>query len=466
MGSWDELCLICGLRPGGGPRMLYGDLWACLNMIIHSLEEQKLDLTLSKEELVEHIRKILLLFGDGKYYRPTSYETAIAGGSISPGPYFPFTYEYKSWNGWSAIAVGIFDKDFNGGAENAKGMAVTTRLVTHWTEWGGIFGGIEGSNGTEAVTTHASAGDDAFFCLRGPYSYLQSWIDRDSLPPRQTTFPLEPDMSFEGEFYEIVNYRAKRGYLIGTLDRIDYEGIDLALDQWQDTFWRTFSGAYELGRALKGGLRGNDLIPALLHDFCVWQTCPPDRWVSTDSPFHHSTKIQVSQSVTSTGHWQNIPAEIVIEILSNLSVKEVLYFASSCRQFHHRFGGCDFLAILLRAQFRLPLSGSYWFLPVPNVEGEVEKFCKACNGSKSGKPNVLLPKSSDVSVILDPEFPIVDFFRANYSSDSMRNRRRLWRISQQFRREWYRYRTEGYDDGNDYEELNDDDNAEKNYTYG
>ncbi|PVG01673.1 hypothetical protein CPB86DRAFT_871077 [Serendipita vermifera] len=440
MGSWDELCLICGLRPGGGPRALYGDLWACLNMIIQSLEEQKFDLTLSKEELLEHIRKILLLFRAAGYYTPTGYEMAIAGGSISPGPYFPFTYEYKSWNGWSAIAVGIFDRDFNGGAENAKGMAVTTRLVTHWTEWGGIFGGIEGSNGTEAVTTHASAGDDAFFCLR--------------------------DMSFEGEFYEIVNYRAKRGYYVGTLDRIDYEGIDLALDQWQDTFWRTFSGAYELGRALKGGLRGNDLIPALLHDFCVWQTCPPDRWVSTNSPLHHSTKIQVSQPVTSTGHWQNVPAEIVIEVLSNLSIKDVLSFTSSCRQFHHRFGGRDFLSILLRAQFRLPLSGSYWFLPVPNVEGEVEKFCKACIESISDKANVLLPKSSDVSVIFDPDFPLVDFFRANYSSDSMRNRRRLWRISQQFRQEWYRYRTKGYEDRSDEEGLNDEDNIENHYTNG
>ncbi|PVG01676.1 hypothetical protein CPB86DRAFT_823596 [Serendipita vermifera] len=370
MACWDELCLICGLRPEGGPRILFEDLDASLKMIIRSLEEQDIELKPSREQIV------------------------------------------------------------------------TIRLVHGWTGYGGGFTGIDGSD--KAVYTNASAGGVAFFCLRGPYSYLQSWIDRDSLPHQQTAFPLEPEMNFEGEFYEIVNRRGKRRNSVGTLDIINYEGIDCALDQFQDFFSGAFFGAYELGSALKGGLRGNDLIPALLRDFCVWQTCPPDRWLSINTPSHHCIADQPPKSVKSIGHWRNVPAEIVIAIFSDLSIKEVLSFTSSCSYFHHEFGSTHFLSMLLRTQLRLPLSGSYWFLPVDRVQGEVKKFGEACHKSKHTGANPPLPKLWEVSVVFDLDFPLLQFFRDNYTSDSMKNRRRLWRISQQFRAEWYRYRTEGY----------------------
>jgi hypothetical protein len=87
---------------------------------------------------------------------------------------------------------------------------VTTRLVYCATGYGGCFEGVEGIDGTtDDVETDASTNSNDFFCLRAPYFYLQKWIDRNSLPPRQTVFPLEPDMTFEGEFYEIVNYRGE-----------------------------------------------------------------------------------------------------------------------------------------------------------------------------------------------------------------------------------------------------------------
>jgi hypothetical protein len=62
----------------------------------------------------------------------------------------------------------------------------------------------------------------------------------------------------------------------GILRRIDYEGIDLTLCDFQGDFSRAYLGPWKLCRALKDGLRGNDLIPALLQDFNVWQTCPTD----------------------------------------------------------------------------------------------------------------------------------------------------------------------------------------------
>jgi hypothetical protein len=85
-------------------------------------------------------------------------------------------------------------------------------------------------------------------------------------------------------------------WCIGTLPCIDYEGIESTLcpskddygaevddDRFQAEFEGGFTGAVDLSRALVSGLRGEELIPALLCDFNVWQTCPSDRYGSTHS---------------------------------------------------------------------------------------------------------------------------------------------------------------------------------------
>ncbi|PVF92476.1 hypothetical protein CPB86DRAFT_183459 [Serendipita vermifera] len=148
------------------------------------------------------------------------------------------------------------------------------------TGYGACFTGIE--EGDSEVSTDARSSTLNFFCLRGPYLYLENWVDRDSLPPRQIAFPLEPNMSFEGEFYEIINTRLEsRKENIGTLPCIDYEGIDRAIspfrdnlgaenvdvDMFQDKFDGGFVGAASLSQALISGLRGEELIPALPRDF-------------------------------------------------------------------------------------------------------------------------------------------------------------------------------------------------------
>jgi hypothetical protein len=64
----------------------------------------------------------------------------------------------------------------------------------------------------------------------------------------------------------------------GRLDWVDYEGIEKKFEQFQDYFYPNDMIAFHLGQALGSGLRGNDLIPALLRDFEVWQACPTDRY--------------------------------------------------------------------------------------------------------------------------------------------------------------------------------------------
>jgi hypothetical protein len=144
-----------------------------------------------------------------------------------------------------------------------------------------------------------------------------------------------------------------------------------------------------------------------------------------------------------SGLWQNCPVEIVLEILLNLPIGHILSFTSSCRHFYHRFGNPEFLSLILRTWLRHPLSAAYWFLPVAAVKGEVEKFRKVCEESISSELLATASTSLDVSIVFEVDFPLLEFFRINYRTDSMKNRRWLWRISRQFREEWYRYRTEG-----------------------
>jgi hypothetical protein len=146
----------------------------------------------------------------------------------------------------------------------------------------------------------------------------------------------------------------------------------------------------------------------------------------------------------SCGSWRDLPTEIVLEILSDLSIEEVLSFNSSCRSFYHRYGNPSFLSHLLRAWLRQPLSDVYWFLPVATVKGEVDKFREVCEESRPSNAKVTDLESEGASMAFKTDFPLLEFFRANHSTDSMRNRRRLWRISQQFREIWHDYRTSGY----------------------
>jgi hypothetical protein len=64
-----------------------------------------------------------------------------------------------------------------------------------------------------------------------------------------------------------------------------YDAEEVDDDRFQDVFEGGFTGAVDLSRALVSGLGGEELIPELLRDFNVWQTCPPDRYGGTHFDF-------------------------------------------------------------------------------------------------------------------------------------------------------------------------------------
>jgi hypothetical protein len=127
MGVWEEMCIICGLVPGGGPRMLYCDLERSLEKLTKNIQGQNLQLDLDENQLRDELRKVLLFF-DPKHYESgyMAYKKAVMDGSIPLVTYFPFDFE--EWDGWKAIAIGIFEEprdfssDINGENKPSEGF--------------------------------------------------------------------------------------------------------------------------------------------------------------------------------------------------------------------------------------------------------------------------------------------------------------------------------------------------------
>lgn len=61
MGGWDELCLICGVKPGGGPIELFPDFGEPVNKLVGHVQQSNLDLNLDQAQLWEEIENLVLM---------------------------------------------------------------------------------------------------------------------------------------------------------------------------------------------------------------------------------------------------------------------------------------------------------------------------------------------------------------------------------------------------------------------
>ena len=106
-------------------------------------------------------------------------------------------------------------------------------------------------------------------------------------------------MALEGELYEIVNSRhgircmhAGLVYALvlmtrsslarnsGLLSGIQYGDIEKTLEHHQIRFLKARKGSKHTSHAISAGLRGTELLPAVLRDFQCWLSMRPDMWVS------------------------------------------------------------------------------------------------------------------------------------------------------------------------------------------
>jgi hypothetical protein len=101
--QWDELCLICGLKPKEGPKLLFPSREECLDKLVGHLNG--LETEMDGMQLWKELEDILSLLEEIQDADPDTYTYAMFR-EIYPGPlpYLPFNPGDPR-----VIAIGTFD---------------------------------------------------------------------------------------------------------------------------------------------------------------------------------------------------------------------------------------------------------------------------------------------------------------------------------------------------------------------
>ncbi|KDQ19418.1 hypothetical protein BOTBODRAFT_439102 [Botryobasidium botryosum FD-172 SS1] len=453
----DALCIISGIRPGGGPNHLFS----------RSEEERVLG------GLAEEIAQTSQMEADSVYDILNDAISSLGDSHCShdddADQLYEWPHRYENWQFFSnCVAVGHFDGD--GGPANVlrhhsskipSGRHIEVRRVCE--DDGGYFsrvivdasdpGGEPSFDGFTRVKWRPTdcdpvGGNPNVFALEGPFRYLEAWVDRDSLPDRRLAFPNDPEpMSFESEFYEIVNTRAApRRERDGTLPCIKYGGIEKTWERTQDFFLPALQGSKHVRRAILEGLRGADLLPALMRDFGCWMCVRPDVWPCVPEPFELAEYKPFAigpETVPGLTPFHTLPTELCLRIFHFVPISSLLSLASSCRSLRALLGQPGYLDRVVREAIIEPDGQLRWILPVASM-GERQSVESAAwawlpEDTERNDDDLRRP----VDPFLSPNFPHLAFLRACYESESMMNRRRYWDIAKQFEALWADYRIRG-----------------------
>lgn len=146
-------------------------------------------------------------------------------------------------------------------------------------------------------------------------------------------------------------------------------------------------------------------------------------------------------------HLKDLPPEIFSYLMTFLPLDAYLCFASTCREFYATLTDDAFLNHILRGMMSSCSHPLFWIHPVAEVDGEVvsaqqaaRKWVQLADNEPSSAPNGELSGSPFTAA----GFPTYKFVRECYNSDSMKNRRRLWRNTKQIEDAWRDYRENGY----------------------
>ncbi|KAK6981153.1 hypothetical protein R3P38DRAFT_2578876, partial [Favolaschia claudopus] len=267
-----------------------------------------------------------------------------------------------------------------------------------------------------------------FFCWERPYIYFKNWLRSSSM-----SIATLDDAAFAERFFHVVDsdhgdclhrYETPRALpciSYGGIEKTQYDG------EIQELLRAARTGSTNIVAAIAAGFRGKDLWPALANDFGAWMITRPDIW-PTASPEPDSPCPMPLRSGSET-ILHTLPQELVLQILPLLPLHDLL----SLQLLSHSVRALV-SPLLDETLWHHVHSGSFrWVLPVAEVEGEVKR---ANSVAMKWSPSSL--SDSALECVLDSkDFPFVSFIRkCVQGSDSMRNRRRLWGISQQFKLLW------------------------------
>ncbi|KIP06710.1 hypothetical protein PHLGIDRAFT_448857 [Phlebiopsis gigantea 11061_1 CR5-6] len=199
MGSWDELCLLCGVYVG-----------PCDIVSRYALDDVAkaiaTDIRPNDPKLFEIIKEALLVS------LPPAQRTIGYSPEWLPAGMGNNGYSSGAW-----VAVGHFDA--NGEAPLSHGRILDGRDVQVRRVQNGDGGEftellVADKHGEETAETTYSVcsvkreeGRPNFFLCERCYAYLDNWLDRESLPTSSRASGSDCELSLASELYEIVNSR-------------------------------------------------------------------------------------------------------------------------------------------------------------------------------------------------------------------------------------------------------------------
>ncbi|EKM57369.1 uncharacterized protein PHACADRAFT_255091 [Phanerochaete carnosa HHB-10118-sp] len=269
--GWDEVCIICGIRPYSGPA------WFCSG----------------RDQVATEIAKEILDAGLVDLPAEGITSTLLKAFSTDSLDVFDRCYKSAIDLGYDhdCIAIGYFDGtggyvpcNHHGRTLHPTGDDVQIRRVC--TPNGGIFSELIEFDRGQRIVAEQDTSCDTYWASDEPtysvwvhvacWTYLQEWLDC-SLPPRIGRSGLS--FTLAGELYEITGSRHERQTQVrGWLPCVDYGGtLDAYMDvQYQDYIMGPRKGSRHIAQALSEGLRDEQLIPAIMKDSRFWMFTRPD----------------------------------------------------------------------------------------------------------------------------------------------------------------------------------------------
>ncbi|KAI0047359.1 hypothetical protein FA95DRAFT_1679141 [Auriscalpium vulgare] len=446
---WDVLCLLCAIRHGGGPDAL---LFAHdIDQTVRTMSEN-MSINLPSDEITGALVDALRL--------------AVVHGELA----YPERLDWfpdGEWPGFDrSIAIGHFDEDgpelrrydqATGVSLCRNGKEVQVRLVEVYSAtMSGIFQtlGVDGEEEEKGIDEDGGEEEEGideddtiaaeapnFAVHEGCYRCLQAWL-RVSGRPRN-------GLSFAGEFYELVNSGQHQiDSHTGLLPGLRYStGMRKTLNQFQDTVLGTMQpGATHTSHALKAGLRGQDLMPAIVEDFKGWRFMRPDIWPEPPSqiPSIFTLYAVEPSDLLQQPILLRLPHELFLIIVDHLHLAGFMALSATSKSVRAVLSSPHVVNRFFRSKVVSPHGRLHWILPLPSVPNEVERcHSTAAKWISSEDPRNVTGAHGPFG---SPDFPYGPFVRAclEESFDSMRNRERIWGMVKKVEKMWRGYRKHGY----------------------
>ncbi|GJE96639.1 hypothetical protein PsYK624_128390 [Phanerochaete sordida] len=379
--GWDEVCILCGIRPYGGP-VWFGASEESATQIAQEV------VAAGFTDLPPDALAAMLL--DLFQTNPDDFDPRYKA-SVHPG------YDKD------CIAIGHFDR--TGGYEPCRhagralhppGDNVQVRRVADNSSGASFNQVVELVRGERVTSAQATTCDTYGGCACNLWlhvacwGHLQHWL-ACSLPPRAGRSG-EP-LPLAGELYEIAASRAEpQQECRGALPAIDYGGtLDAFMEiQYQDYILGPRRGVRHLTRALQDGLRGAQLVPALMEDVRFWMWARPDEWPRAPDPASHDAlqNEPVGEPAPQPAALCMLPNELLPELLQHCELDVVFALASTCRELYTRVLARSTLADTLHRAAENRGSALRWVLPAPNLR---EEWAAACDAMRTWLPVGAVP---------------------------------------------------------------------------